>query len=462
MLENVMITDNSYQLLYDAYTGSGGFVDGSYLFRHKREDDEDFLKRKRMARYSNFVKVIVNALTNPIFKKTIVRDFESNKMMEDFMDDVDGKGTPINIFIKRAAKWARVYNRIFIVEDNYTAEQMVGNKEDAMQNRQFPYLYIVRPDQVVDYTCDKSGRFLMFSYKVRAKMSKNDLKANSSYEEWTWTPETWSCKTDDKLVSEGENSIGIVPVVALSASDEQEDNPLPVPDMLHIARANRDIYNRDSEKREILRNQCFPVLVYPMTPQMAAQARQRDENGNEIGLNIGTNNMMNVDASASAMPEFIAPPMEPVNVLQQEIKDIIDDMFRQAGLTSVLAIQTKQSGVAKQWDFEETTNILADMAENCEMAETGIFHLFEAWTKTEVKDLKVKYPRNFNITDIVDELDKAQKMKDLVVGGTVVEREVNRKIAEVYFADVDDKRYAEIMNEIETMPPDRGMVQSEE
>jgi len=96
------------------------------------------------------------------------------------------------------------------------------------------------------------------------------------------------------------------------------------------------------------------------------------------------------------------------------------------------------------------------------MAETGIFHLFEAWTKTEVRDLKIKYPRNFNITDVLDELDKAQKMKDLAVGGPVVEREINRKVTEVYFADIDDKRYEEITKEIESMPDDRSMVQSEE
>ena len=36
------VTDRDYDLLYDAYTGSGGFLDGSYLFRHKREDIVDF------------------------------------------------------------------------------------------------------------------------------------------------------------------------------------------------------------------------------------------------------------------------------------------------------------------------------------------------------------------------------------------------------------------------------------
>lgn len=62
------MTDN-YELLRDAYTGGGGFEDGRHLFMHSREEPEDYHLRKKMARYSNFVKVIIHSLTNPIFKK---------------------------------------------------------------------------------------------------------------------------------------------------------------------------------------------------------------------------------------------------------------------------------------------------------------------------------------------------------------------------------------------------------
>lgn len=462
MLLTNSLSDRDYDLLYDAYTGSGGFLDGSYLFQHKREDVMDFAIRKQQARYSNFTRVIVNSLVNPIFKKTIIRDYDGNDMLDAFVEDVDGLGTSLNTFMRKAAKWARLYSKVFIVMDNFTEEQMAANQQDAIERRQFPYLYVVRPNQVTDYICDKYGCFSSFSYKVRSKMSKTDLKENTEYEEWTWTADTWEMKGEKHIAQTGENPLGLVPVITLSAVDDEEDNPLPVPDMLHIARANRDLYNRDSEKREILRNQCFPVLVYPMTPAAASRAKQLDANGQELGLDIGTNNMLNVDAQSGHMPAFIAPPMEPVTVLQTEISNIIDDMFRQANLTSVLAIQTKQSGVAKQWDFEETTNVLADAAENCESTELRIFSMFQQWTNTEISDLKIKYPRSFNITDIEDELTKAQQMKDLMVGGPVVQREVDRKAAQIYFSDIDDARYDEVMDEIDNMPDDARMTQSEE
>lgn len=456
------VTDRDYDLLYDAYTGSGGFLDGSYLFRHKREDIVDFNIRRKQACYSNFTRVIVNSLVNPIFKKTIVRDYDGNTMLDAFVADVDGLGTSLTSFMHKAAKWARLYSKVFLVMDNFSAEQMAQSRQDAIERRQFPYLYIVRPNQVTDFVCDNYGRFSSFSYRVRSSMSKTDLREDARSDEWTWTTDAWRVKHEDETFSEGENSLGLVPVVTLSAVDDEDDNPLPVPDMLHIARSNRDLYNRDSEKREILRNQCFPVLVYPMTMQAASRAKQVDADGEPFTLDIGTNNMLNVDANASHMPTFIAPPMEPVQMLQSEMERIIEDMFRQANLTSVLAIQTKQSGVAKQWDFEETTNTLADAAENCENAEKRIVELFLLWTNTSVTDLKIKYPRTFNITDVEDELQKAQQMKDLLVGGDVLKREIDRKAAQVYFADIDDARYDEVMNEIEQEPEDAQRIESEQ
>ena len=65
---------NQYQLLKDAYLGTGGFDNGGYLQRHKRESEEDFRNRRENAYYLNYVMPIVNALTDPILKRKPLRD----------------------------------------------------------------------------------------------------------------------------------------------------------------------------------------------------------------------------------------------------------------------------------------------------------------------------------------------------------------------------------------------------
>ena len=59
---------NNYQLLRDAYFGSGGFASGAYLTKHKRESEEDYRFRRQNAYYLNYFAPIVNALVDPIFK----------------------------------------------------------------------------------------------------------------------------------------------------------------------------------------------------------------------------------------------------------------------------------------------------------------------------------------------------------------------------------------------------------
>ena len=53
-------------------------------------------------------------------------------------------------------------------------------------------------------------------------------------------------------------------------------------------------------------------------------------------------------------------------------------------------------------------------------------------------------------------------MKDLLVGGDVVKREIDRKAAQVYFADIDDARYDEVMNEIDHGADDAQRAESEQ
>lgn len=430
-----------YGFLRDAYSGGGGFLDGSYLYRHKREADADYALRRLMARYSNFVRVIVDSLVNPVFKKTIVRDYGESELMDSFLGDVDGAGTPMTAFMARAAKLAKLNGAAFIVCDN--SRQVAASRAEAIASRQLPYAYLVEPSQVTAIAADRRGRLAELSYTVA---ERSGALGPAELRQWTWTPDAWRVKGDG-LALEGDNPLGMVPAVRLAAGDSPE--PLPVPDLLHIARANRDLYNRDSEKREILRNQCFPVLVYPASA--AAWSELKRQEADCGGLSVGTNNMLIVDAEAGS-PGFIAPPIAPIDALQREIELIIEDMFRQAGLTSVAAVRTSQSGVAKQWDFEQTTNLLADLAAKCEAAELALCRLCAAWANLDLDGLRVRYPREFGITDLDDELRKAAAMKELAVGGAIVNREVDRKAAAAYFADIDDARYDEAMAEIDAMP----------
>lgn len=92
-------------MLEDGYEGCGGFLDGSYLTQHPREDAGKYGMRRELAYYLNYLAPCVNAHVAPIFKTLAVRDWSGagSELWETFSKDVDFLGTSIQNLMKQAA-----------------------------------------------------------------------------------------------------------------------------------------------------------------------------------------------------------------------------------------------------------------------------------------------------------------------------------------------------------------------
>ncbi len=434
------INDN-YELLENAYKGSGGFIDGSYLVPHVRETADKYSRRQALSYYANYVAPVVNSLVDPIFRKTAVRDWDGRKiestMFSNFQKDVDRRGTKIAKFMKRAAKIAQLHAVCFIVVDN--VPELAPNIEAAIKKRQFPYAYTVKPQQIKAYQCNKSGILTSITYEIFSRQATG-IAVTKITERWTWTETTWKREADHGT-SEGEHNLGIVPVIPLFSTDTDDGDMLPISEMVSIARTNLAIFNISSELRELLRNQAFAILTYPITKNTDKTAVDK--------LVTGTENMLGYDGEASTSPDFIAPPADQAALLQNELQRLVEEIYRMASLTSVVGVQQKTSGVAKEWDFEQTNQVLADLSDNCEDAENRIAKLFELWTNTTI-DYVCQYPDDFGIVDIVAKLDEVTKALDLAIGGKF-NIEVKRKAAEVALGDIPEDRFDAVINDIEQM-----------
>jgi len=64
---------NLWTFANNAYKGSGGFSDGSYIDRYPRESDEKYKNRKEIAHYINLFAPKVNRYIGYIFKSTPMR-----------------------------------------------------------------------------------------------------------------------------------------------------------------------------------------------------------------------------------------------------------------------------------------------------------------------------------------------------------------------------------------------------
>lgn len=408
-----------YKLLRDSYEGMGGFYDGTYLRKHERETNEKYKQRQELAYYLNYFRPCVDAHVAPIFKTPAIRNAQGMgaAAWTIFTDDVDFRGSRIKDLMKQAALKAKINGVSFIVMDraeNIESDSLL-NLEANRNN--LPYAFVVDPGRVKEIQVDKFGRIVKFVYY------ENDAYQEMAPAVRTLTPQSWEL-IDSKGAHKGTWNLGMTPVIAVpSKLDNETFNPLPPSEFISIAKTNLGIYNMTSWLNDILINQTFSVLVYP--------SNSTDD------LILGTNNALGFPSEASHEPKFIAPAADPANILHNEIERLQQECYRMCGVVNITGVRSEQSGVAKQWDFERTNQILSDFADILENAEMIVADLFARFTGLDL-EYTVNYPNDFSISDVQTELANAQVAKSLDFGEEF-NLNVFKRVATSYLPELKDE-----------------------
>ena len=433
---------SEYELLENAFFGTGGFKDGCYLIQHKRETTENYSTRKEIAYYLNYLKPIVGSHVNPIFRKEADRNIEkSGKLFQRFLADVDGAGAGMHGFMKMAALTAKLKQVAFIVVDN--DREVATRRSEELQDRKMPYCYIIDASRIEDLKMDKHKRLKEITYTITDPDDKN----KTAYK--TWTEVSWEewRKTSDQggrgVIASGEHGLGVLPIAPLFGAKPKPGDYLPEPDFYQIAKICQRIYNLRSEIDEAMRNQAFNVLTYPGTDLKS--------------LGIGTNNALGYDPEARHKPDFIAPDTAPMEEQRKDLSLLISEIYRMAQLSFATGVQEQKSGVAKAWDFEDTNTTLTDFADNCEEVERRIALIFGKYVNESSLEYTPSYPDEFGVIDVQAELDEVSSALYLNIGGKF-NKEIKKKAARSVFhknkelvgeieADIDQMQEDEIQAE---------------
>ncbi len=249
------------KFLIDAYTGKGGFLDGSYLIAHPRESKEKLERRKKLAVYPNYVKKVVDSYLSHLFKKSPIRSIETQEYQE-FIQDVDRQGTYIDDYMRRAFKLAMITEGVFIIVDKPPGKATTKLEEKELNLR--PYLALRTRSQLYSYTLDEYGRLSSITFR--------EARPDNTIIYRYFDTQRWAIYTDPELKeieSQGEHKLGVVPVVPLHSTDPLLPNDLTAtPWILDIANLNFDLYNALSELRELFRNQTFSIFTIPVKDQL--------------------------------------------------------------------------------------------------------------------------------------------------------------------------------------------------
>lgn len=428
------MSSDDYELLEDAYKGSGGFADGTYLTAHKRETETNYYTRKLIAFYLNYVKIVVDSHVKAVFSEDPVRGDYNDQMIEAFIKDADANGTDFNRWMKRVATKAKLFGCMLVVVDNSDSPE--PTIEDALNERQFPYVYYVNPSRIVDYETDRLGRLISVTYsEVHSVKNDSGIKSDQTYYR-TW--DSVSCrlqKRNGELVGEEYfHNLGVIPCFFFYGDDTPTEDIIPMSDFLQAAKANKAIYNICSEIRESQRHQCFNILTMQGEPPDSGK------------LKVGTENVLYYPETSKNAPEFIAPDPAPLDKLEGFVDRLIEEIYRMSCVTYTQQYATTQSGESKKWTFHITKQVLVDFSINCEKAENKIFFLFGRYLNKNI-EMNVQYSQKYSAEDIDTYLQRA--IVALEVGmGSEGNAQIKAKAAREYFSDLEDSEIAKIIDTI--------------
>lgn len=418
----------AYSLLRDAYYGDGIFFAGKGLRRHPRESIENYRDRQGLAYYLNYTGPIVDACTNPVFRDEIRREYRNTAAFAAFLDNCDRIGTDLQDFMRRTAKYAKLYGAVYVLVNN-TAEGG-RNMAETLADRRLPYLTLVYPEQLVEWEHDESGSLASITWREQTEEDGRTVEYTH-----TWTTDSWLVEREGKAISAGQHGLQRVPVVRWCGRTTDPQDMQPTSEFISVAQANYFLFQVCSWHTQILRDQAFSILTLP--------------DAGESDITIGTNNLIAYPPDSAHAPAFISPSADPAQMLEAQEDRLIREMYRMTDLSAVIGVQEAKSGVAKRWEFERTNQKLADFALQCEQAELEIISLYERWTGENIAYF-CEYPRDFRINDIADSLAEAQAALDLPMNaGATFRAEVMRKVLAAYMPNIDPAVYDDIMREMQ-------------
>lgn len=400
-------------------------VASSYLIQYPRESETKYARRNEIAWYASPLAQVVSKFAGYLANRPAVRSM-ANPLYDAMAADIDGKGNGIDGFWSQFITEAKARGSMLLLVDMPLA--IAPTLDQQVRARVAPYWTAIKPELLTDYEIGDDGKF---SY---AEFSGNFTKNDAERVDCTWHFDRTSWRAVDgmqRTLAEGEHPLNECPLLIFT---EGGDFPHFGP-FSPIADLSRRMFNLDSELDEILRSQTFSLLTMQVSEN--STDAQKVQAAQVVGETIGSSNLM---VHSGSTPAFIAPPDGPARIYLDRIA-ALRDQINEIGLVIASSSQ-RESGLALQMRFQALNSELARFAGRMESFERRAWELSRQWLGLTTAP-QISWSRDFNMADVVAELDILASMQGAAMPAEVVAQQQQR-IVSVQFAGLDQERQNEI------------------
>lgn len=399
----------------------------SALVRYPRESALKFARRNEVAYYSSPVMRACSRFVGYLATKPPQREIAGPDLYAVMAADIDGKGTPIDVFWQHFMVDFKARGTMLLQVD--MPADLGANQEQQRRERLVPKWISIAPELVTDYQIGDDGAFDFVVYSGEFEKPEGERVPCL----WRFDRNSWKA-TDlkqERTFAEGEHPLKACPVLIVTEGAEFPSfGPFSA-----IADLSRRLFNAESELDEILRAQTFSLL-HLAVPEGSSDT-DKIAAAKVAGETIGTNNLLIHTGSA---PGFIAPPDGPARVYLDRIKQLKADIA-EAGL-DVATIGQQESGLAMRMRFAQINAELSSFAGRMEGLERRAWAISALWLTFSVAPT-VQWTRDFNLADVEQELRILTEMQGAAMPAPVIAHQ-QKRIVSVQFAAMEEEDMAEI------------------
>jgi hypothetical protein len=419
-----------WRFLDATYQGGRSWFDTN-LWRYHKEGTKEFNARKKRAYRFPHTREVVNLVNKYVLKGDIARKEDASENLKRFWKNSTLMKRPIDALIDTISRKSSTFGRCYVVVDNNFPENIV-TKEDEKKSKGRVYAFVISPIDALDFAYDEDGELSWFLMLETKRDDSSPLSSGASTPRFRlWTPEFTAvieivkASNGDRIaqiVAEDsrEHQLGAVPVVVVdhNPSEELYSSPALIEDTAYLDRAAANyLSNLDA----IIQDQTFSQLAIPYQGLLETDNDDSGKVGTQRQMyEMGTKRVFAYNAEGGSAPEFLSPDPRQAGIIVTVVSKIIDEIYHSIGMAGERTKQDNSvgidnsSGVAKAYDFERLNAMLVAKAMALAGAEQNIARLVEGWhgALQELEDFEdcVSYPQTFDVRNLADEMDNAQRL----------------------------------------------------
>lgn len=424
----------------------------SWLTAFYGEDDAEYWDRINNSVYVNFVSPIVGITHAFLMGTDPIREG-----IPPLLADWSQRVTPLRQSLQDVKKRCTLRGQLVgwcVALMDLPEGPAPTSLAEAEQRGHRPMVSLFWPQQVLDYDLSPKGELLALKVITDFQAPRESLLHPkqqlrrvtcwypSHWERWTLTlvsgPQTGGGQPQYKVLSRdpetGPNPFGRVPAAIFRWQETVGSDPVRgEPQILSIAHLSRDIYNRMSERRHMLRAQTFGQLVGPDV--LSANQGGGQDGGAETGP---TNLLLEPIPSGPGSPDgrgvwrYISPDGAPLEAYRTVIDEGKADMFDMAVIDRGTS-RVAETAEGRRLRFQRTNAMLASVARNLDYWETEVLRLAGlayGIPPSVLEGITVHHKDDYSVQQFSDTLEEALKVNDLPMAPEVLAAVVSRVIDE--------------------------------